>query len=186
MKIAVFCGSALGTVPLYAESAQAFGRALVAAGHELVYGGGKVGLMGVIADAVIGAGGRAVGVMPQSLCDREIQHLGLAQLHIVKDMHERKATMAQLADAFVAMPGGIGTLEELFEVWTWAQLGDHCKPCALFNVGAYYDALLAFLSHTVEQGFVAATHKDMLIVEGDPGALLLALTHYSAPLSKWE
>ncbi|MCL6415011.1 TIGR00730 family Rossman fold protein [Aestuariirhabdus sp. Z084] len=185
MKVAVFCGSANGADPLYTDSARSLGRVLVEAGHELVYGGGKVGLMGVVADAVIDAGGQVVGVMPRALRDREIQHTGLTELHIVEDMHQRKAKMAQLADAFIALPGGIGTLEELFEVWTWAQLGYHGKPCGLLNIGAYYDALLTFLGQAVSQGFVADTHLDMLLVSQDPADLLDAFDRYSPPPSKW-
>ncbi|RRJ83099.1 TIGR00730 family Rossman fold protein [Aestuariirhabdus litorea] len=185
MRVAVFCGSSAGRDTAYAESARTLGRALVTAGHELVYGGGNVGLMGLVADAVIEAGGYSVGVMPRALREREIQHPGLSELHIVADMHERKATMARLADGFVALPGGIGTLEELFEVWTWAQLGYHLKPCALLNAGAYYDGLLGFLSHMVEEGFMGPAYREMLIVEREPAALLEAIATYSPPPGKW-
>ena len=151
--VCVYCGSSPGANPIYTEAAQAFGRALVASNLALVYGGGKVGLMGVIADTVMAGGGRAIGVIPELLVDKEVGHVGLTELHVVPDMHHRKKMMADLSDAFVAMPSGAGTLEELFEVWTWAQLGYHRKPCALLNAGGFYDKLTDFLDDVVERAY---------------------------------
>src|SRR5438876_640209 len=144
-SICVFCASSTGRDPAFAASARSFGALLACEGITLVYGGGHVGLMGALADACVGAGGRVVGVIPCALWDREVGHRGLSELHVVETMHERKAKMASLADAFVALPGGLGTLEEIFEVWTWGQLGIHTKPCAFFDVDGYYAPLLAFL-----------------------------------------
>ncbi|MCP2087304.1 UNVERIFIED_ORG: uncharacterized protein (TIGR00730 family) [Paraburkholderia sediminicola] len=171
---------------MYAEAARAFGRALVQADLALVYGGGKVGLMGVIADTVMAEGGRAIGVIPELLVNKEVGHNGLTELHVVPDMHHRKKMMADLSDAFVAMPGGVGTLEELFEVYTWAQLGYHQKPVAVLNIDGFYDPLIALLKHTVDEGFMRQTYFDILQRESDPVALIDKLQRYKPPVSdKW-
>jgi uncharacterized protein (TIGR00730 family) len=155
-------------------------------GIGLVYGGGKVGLMGVLADTILTAGGEAIGVMPQALIDREIGHPGLTDMHIVGSMHERKALMAELCDAFVAVPGGIGTLEELIEVYTWSQLGIHDKGCGVLNVKGYYDHLAAFLDHAVAESFLRAQHRAVLTVADEPGELLDALAAFRPPgVAKW-
>ena len=184
--VCVYCGSAIGARPVYAEAAKAFGRALVGADLALVYGGGSVGLMGTIADEVLGLGGRAIGVIPELLMSKEVGHVGLTELHVVADMHERKKKMADLSDAFVSMPGGVGTFEELFEVYTWAQLGYHQKPVALLNVDGYYDPLIAMLRHTVEEGFMRAPFLDMLQVASDPAEMIHALRKYVPPVAdRW-
>ncbi len=186
MRICVFCGSSPGGHAFYRESAASFGQLLAARGIELVYGGAQVGLMGVLANAVLGAGGRAIGVIPQAMVDREIAHQGLTELKVVSSMHERKATMAELSDAFVALPGGIGTFEELFEVWTWGQLGLHAKPCGVLNVRGFYDRLGAFLDHVVSEGFLRPVHRAALLIERDGESLLGAIERYHAPQgSKW-
>jgi hypothetical protein len=171
---------------LYAEAARAFGRALVQADLALVYGGGKVGLMGVIADTVMAEGGRAIGVIPELLVNKEVGHNGLTELHVVPDMHHRKKMMADLSDAFVAMPGGAGTLEELFEVYTWAQLGYHQKAVALLNIDGFYDPLINMLQHTVDEGFMRQTYFDILQIDADPAGLIGKLQRYQPPVSdKW-
>ena len=171
-RICVFTGSRHGARSEYAEAAKRLGRELVVRGYGLVYGGGKVGLMTVIADTVLELKGHVTGVIPNSLVGKEVAHLGLTALRVVDSMHERKALMAELSDGFIAMPGGIGTMEELFEVLSWAQLGLHEKPCALLNVAGYYDPLIQFLDRAVEQDFIKAKHRALLIVESDPGRLL--------------
>ena len=170
--ICVFCGSSAGVRPVYAAMASQIGRLLAGRGIQLVYGGGHVGLMGTLADSALAAGGQVTGVMPQSLIDREIGHKGLTQMHIVKTMHERKALMAELAGAFIALPGGHGTLDEFCEVLTWAQLGIHAKPCGILNIEHYYDPLLEMFSRAVDEGFLKAVHRDMVLVDTDPGRLL--------------
>jgi len=186
LKVCVFCGSSEGVRPQYREAALALGRAIAARGDELVYGGSKVGLMGAVADATLGAGGRAIGVLPRALRDKEIAHEGLTELHIVESMHQRKAMMADLSGAFVALPGGMGTFEEVFEIWTWAQLGYHRKPVGLLDIEGYYDRLLAFLDQTVEEGFVKPEHRRMAIVETDPALLLDRFATYEPPtVTKW-
>lgn len=186
MHLCVFSGSSSGRLPTYTAAAEELGTALADRGIGLVYGGASVGLMGSMADAALAAGGEVIGVMPRSLFEREIGHAGLSDLRVVGSMHERKALMAELSDGFIALPGGAGTLEELFEVWTWAQLGHHRKPCALYNVEGYYDGLAAFLDHTVAEHFVKPVHREMLIVERDLDALLGAIATYEAPLvDKW-
>ncbi|MCC2654679.1 MAG: Rossman fold protein family [Microvirga sp.] len=186
MRLCVFCGSNAGQDPVYLASARALGEALAASGIGLVYGGASVGLMGAVADAVLAKGGDVIGVMPQALVDKEIAHKGLSDLRVVRSMHERKALMAELADGFIALPGGLGTFEELFEVWTWAQLGYHRKPCALLNAGGFYDKLTDFLDDVVERGFVKPIHRAMLIVESDPAALIQAIRAYEPPkVDKW-
>ncbi|HEY0294199.1 MAG TPA: TIGR00730 family Rossman fold protein [Bordetella sp.] len=185
-NICVYCGSNKGRDPLYIERAQAFGRELARRGLGLVYGGADVGIMGAVADTVLAAGGRVIGVIPESLRTKEMAHQGLTELHVVPTMHERKQLMAEKADGFVALPGGAGTLDEIFEVWTWAQLGFHRKPCGLFNVAGYFDQLAAFLDHAAGEGFMRAEHRAMLMVESDPAALLDRYAAYHAPtVSKW-
>ena len=184
--VCVYCGSATGARPVYAEAAKAFGRALVDNNLALVYGGGRVGLMGLIADEVLAAGGRAVGVIPELLVAKEVGHTDLTELHVVPDMHERKKMMADLSDAFVAMPGGVGTFEEFFEVYTWAQLGYHQKPVGLLDVNGYYDPLMAMLRHTVAEGFMRASLLDMIQVEAEPDAMIARLKNYTPPANdKW-
>ena len=172
LSVAVYCGSRFGDRPAYTQSAQTLGRLIAASGGCVVYGGGRVGLMGAVADAAIAAGGRVVGVIPQALMDREVGHTGLTELHVVQTMHERKQLMAERADAFIALPGGIGTLEEIYEVWSWQQLGYHDKPVALLNVEGYYDALLEFMRVSHERGFVSAPQYHALLVDDDPARLL--------------
>ena len=185
-SLCVFCGSRSGTEAAYDEAARALGRALAAEGITLVYGGGRVGLMGVVADAALGAGGEVVGVIPRALLEREIAHSGLTVLRVVGSMHERKALMSELSEGFIALPGGTGTLEEFFEVLTWAQLGEHRKPCGLLNAGRYYDPLLAVFDHMVQQGFLSEEHRAMVLVETEPEALLEALAGYVPPrVVKW-
>mgnify|MGYP001221535450 FL=1 len=171
-RICVFCGSTAGIRPAYAEGARALAGALVSGGHTLVYGGGNVGLMGVLADAVLAAGGEAVGVIPHTLMEREIGHTGATRLHVVDSMHERKALMADLSDAFVALPGGVGTFEELFEAITWTQLGLHRKPCGLLNVDGFYDGLLQFLDHAWTEGFIKPETRAIVSAGTDPAVLI--------------
>jgi uncharacterized protein (TIGR00730 family) len=171
-SLCVFCGSNPGASPAYAEAAARLGRIVAGRGMTLVYGGGRVGLMGVVAGAALGAGGRVIGVIPEALATLELAHDGLTELHVVGSMHERKARMSELSDGFLALPGGIGTLEEWFEVWTWSQLGFHPKPCGLLNVAGYYDHLLAFLDHVTAERFLNETHRSMAIVGDDPQLLL--------------
>ena len=180
-SVCVYCGASPGHDPVYAEAARALGREMVKRDLALVYGGGHVGLMGVIADAVLEAGGEVTGVIPKALMDTEVGHERLTRLLVVKDMHERKALMAEHADGFIAMPGGIGTLEELFEAMTWAQLGFHEKPVGLLNVNGFYDKLTAFLSQLEQEGFVRAEHKNLLINENDPSTLLERLSAFRMP-----
>lgn len=185
-SICVFCGSRSGNNPAYTEAAEALGRTLARNGITLVYGGGHVGLMGVVADAALEAGGEVVGVMPKALVEREISHDTLTKLHVVGSMHERKALMAELSEGFIALPGGAGTLEEFFEVLTWAQLGEHQKPCGLLNVAGYYDPLLTVFDHMVERGFVSPEHRKLVLVETGPAAMLDAFACYSPPTYiKW-
>jgi len=173
--LAVYCGAAHGANPVHADAARALARALVEHNIGLVYGGGKVGLMGTIADEVLRLGGEATGVIPRALVEREVGHAGLTRLFVVKDMHERKAMMSDLSEGFIAMPGGMGTLEELFEMVTWAQLGIHAKPIGLLNVNGFYDGLRAFVRHQVEEGFVRPAHEGLMIAESDPDALIRRL-----------
>jgi len=185
-SLCVFCGSRSGTEAAYDEAASALGLALAAGGITLVYGGGRVGLMGVVADAALGAGGEVVGVIPRALLEREIAHTGLTDLRVVGSMHKRKALMSELSEGFIALPGGTGTLEEFFEVLTWAQLGEHRKPCGLLNAGRYYDPLLAVFDHMVQQGFLSEEHRAMVLVETEPEALLEAIAGYVPPrVVKW-
>lgn len=185
-SVAVYCGSSAGTNPLYVAQAQALGAALVAQGLALVYGGGRVGLMGTIADAVLAAGGRVVGVIPDFLANKELAHRGCTELHVVGSMHERKLLMADRADAFIAMPGGYGTLEELFEVLTWGQLGLHRKPVGLLNVAGYYDHLLRALDRMRDDELLRAENRAQLLQSPDPTDLLALLAAYQpVEVPKW-
>jgi uncharacterized protein (TIGR00730 family) len=185
-RVCVYAGSTLGSDPTYVDAAKALAGLLAERGIGLVYGGSKIGLMGVLADTALAAGGEVIGVMPQALVDREIGHQGLTELRIVDSMHDRKALMADLSDAFVAVPGGIGTLEELIEVYTWSQLGIHSKACGVLNVRGYYDALAAFLDHAVEEGFLRPQQRAVLIVAAAPAELLDRLAASEPPpVRKW-
>jgi len=185
-RLAVFCGSNPGARPEYVEGAHAFGRLLCQRGIGVVYGGSSVGLMAAIAEAVLDELGDIIGVIPKMLVEREVAHRALSDLRIVGSMHERKALMAELSGGFVALPGGIGTLEEFFEIWTWAQLGVHEKPCGLLNIAGYFDPLLEFLDRAVEEKFVRDVHRSMVIVESDAAALLDRFESYEAPkVVKW-
>jgi uncharacterized protein (TIGR00730 family) len=185
-RICVFCGSSEGFRPIYADTARALGRALVDRGLGLVYGGGNVGLMGIVADAVMQSGGEVIGVIPEALVERELAHGDVTQLIVVSSMHERKAKMAELADAFIAMPGGYGTFEEFCEIITWAQLGLHRKPCGILNVDRYYDPLLKLFDHAVAEGFLRPTNRLLVIQESDPRRLLDTLANYTPPQTeKW-
>ena len=177
MRLCVFCGSKPGDNPAYAEAAAELGRKLAEQKIGLVYGGASVGLMGAIADATLQAGGDAIGVIPQSLIDKEIAHPDLTQMHVVSGMHERKALMADLSDGFIALPGGIGTLEELFEIWTWAQLGMHNKPCVLLNVAGYYNQLIGFLDQMTQAGYLKENSRSMLRIASNPVEAIAACSH---------
>jgi hypothetical protein len=185
-RVLVFCGSSPGGRPEYAQCATALGRKLAARGLEVVYGGAHVGLMGVLADATLGAGGKVIGVIPNRLVEAEIAHAGLTKLHIVDTMHERKALMAELSDAVIALPGGTGTLDELFEMFTWSQLGLHRMPIGLLDASGYWQPLLSFLEHAVNERFLRAEHFETMLVERDPEALLDRLaSHRPRVLDKW-
>jgi len=185
-KICVYCGSSPGKNPAYSLAAQSLATAMCERGIGLVYGGAAIGVMGAIANAVLEAGGEAIGVIPRSLAVKEVAHTNLTELHVVASMHERKAMMAGLADGFIALPGGWGTLEEIFEILTWAQLGFHEKPCALLNIEGYYDNLFRFLENSFEQEFVNPLYRPMLIEARDSGALLDQFATYRAPkVRKW-
>ena len=172
LSLCVYCGSRSGSEPAYARAAEAVGTLIGQLGWQLVYGGGRAGLMGTVADAALAAGARVVGVIPNSLMVRELGHAGLHELHVVETMHQRKQLMAERSDAFLALPGGIGTFEELFEVWTWRQLGYHDKPVGLLNVAGYYDALIEFLRQTQQRGFVYEAQRELLQVDEDAQRLL--------------
>ena len=180
-RVCVFSGSASGRHPEYAGAARALADELTRRGLGLVYGGGSIGLMGVLADAVLAAGGEVIGVIPRGLVTRELLHTGVTELRVVQSMHERKATMAELADAFVALPGGLGTLEETLEVLTWAQLGIQRKPVALLNVRGYWDALLALFAHAVREGFLQSEYRDLLLTAATPGPLLDRVAAWQPP-----
>lgn len=186
-RVCVYCGSSAGGRPVYRDVARALGRALARRGWGLVYGGGGIGLMGTVAETVAAAGGEVIGVIPHALMAREgVAANGLGELRVVDTMHARKAMMAELSDAFVAMPGGLGTLEELFETLTWAQLGIHGKPCALLDAGGYYEPLVALLDHSVAEGFVRPQHRALLLVGDDPEDLLERLErHRPQVVEKW-
>jgi uncharacterized protein (TIGR00730 family) len=180
-RLCIFCGSSPGRDPAYLAAAAELGTFLAKRGIGIVYGGAAIGLMGTVADAARAAGGEVIGVIPRALVELEVAHVGLADLRIVGSMHERKALMAELSDGFIALPGGIGTLEELFEIWTWGQLGSHRKPCALLNVAGFYDRLLAFLDFIVDEAFLRPVHRSMLLVGETPASLLEKLQSYRAP-----
>ncbi|OWP61995.1 Rossman fold protein, TIGR00730 family [Hymenobacter amundsenii] len=185
-SVAVYCGSSAGTNPEFSQQATEMGRILAERNLTLVYGGGRVGLMGVVADSVLAHGGRAIGVIPDFLMGKEVEHRGLTELHVVKSMHERKLLMAELAEGFVAMPGGFGTLEELFEVLTWGQLGLHKKPIGVLNVAGFYDHLLRALDHMADQGLLRRENRQQLLSHPNPAALLDALAAYvPVELEKW-
>ena len=187
-SVCVFCGSSSGTRPDYAEAARQLGTALAARRLEVVTGAGHIGLMGVLADATLAAGGRVVGVIPAALVQRELAHQGLSELHVVETMHQRKALMADRSDAFLALPGGFGTADELFEILTWAQLGIHAKPVGLLNVGGFFDPLLAWVNHAFSEGFVKQKHAALLHVASDVNGLLDTLAQHSPepPTDKWS
>jgi uncharacterized protein (TIGR00730 family) len=185
-RICVYCGSSLGKNPAYSVAARALAKELCKRDIGLVFGGGAVGIMGVVADAVLEAGGEVVGVIPKSLAKKEVAHYGLSELHVVASMHERKAMMADLADGFIALPGGWGTLEEIFEMLTWAQLGFHEKPCGLLNVEGYFDGLIGFLENSFEQQFVKELYRPLLMQSNEPMVLLDQFSSYKAPkVRKW-
>lgn len=185
--LCVYCGSSLGRRPEYADGAKAMAQALVRRELQLVYGGASVGIMGLLADTVLELGGRATGVIPESLLKKEVAHDGLNELHVTQSMHERKTLMAELSDGFIALPGGIGTLEEMFEIWTWAQLGFHKKPVGLLNVAGYYDSLVQLIDDSVDEGFVKPLHRKMFAVESDPDQLLDRFEAYQPPHGdKWD
>jgi uncharacterized protein (TIGR00730 family) len=185
-RVCVYGGSSSGTDAVHAVAARGLGAFLAGRGLGIVYGGGRVGLMGAMADGALAAGGEVIGVIPEKLQALELAHLGLTKLHVVDGMHSRKMLMAQLADAFIAMPGGFGTLEEVFEATTWTQLNYHKKPVGLLNVGGYYDALIGFLDETVREGFVHPRHRPLIAADGDPERLLKALEGMEIPdLKKW-
>lgn len=183
-SIAVFCGANAGNKDVYSQAAAKLGQLMAAQSIKLVFGGGKVGLMGTIADAILGAGGEAVGVIPQSLVDREVAHTGLTELQVVKTMHERKALMAGHSDAFIAMPGGFGTLDEINEIITWNQLGIIKKPVAFYNVNGYFDKFIELIAHGVQEGFIKPEYADSLIVEADAEVLLQKLTRFAEAVSE--
>jgi len=185
-SVCVFCGASIGANPAYREAAIALGQAIARRGLTLVYGGGAVGLMGTVADAALAAGGEVIGIIPQSLMNAEIGHKGLTRLEVVDGMHARKARMAELSDAFIALPGGLGTLEELFEVWTWGQLGYHAMPLGLLDVNGFYEKLGGFLDQIVEEGFVRPQHRAMLLLGQLPDELLEGMERFESPvLPKW-
>ncbi|MBO6674984.1 MAG: TIGR00730 family Rossman fold protein [Rhizobiales bacterium] len=185
-SVCVFCGSNPGNHPDYAAAAEALGQAIAKRGACLIYGGAEVGLMGITADAALAAGGEVIGIIPKALMDKEIGHKGLTRLEAVGSMHERKARMAELSDGFVNLPGGTGTLEEMFEVWTWGQLGFHDKPIGVLNVRGFYDPLMTFLDHQRDEGFVKPGLRDTLLSADSPGTLLDAMEAYEAPVvQKW-
>ena len=185
-RLAVYCGSSPGADPAYAAAARALGAEMAARGIGLVLGGGHVGLMGAIADAVLEAGGEVIGVIPTALRDKELAHQGCTELHVVSTMHERKSLMADFAKGFIAMPGGFGTFDEMFEMLTWGQLGYHTRPCGFLNVAGYYDALFAFLDSCVEARFVTRVHREMIIASTDPAELLDRMAAFQPPdQAKW-
>jgi uncharacterized protein (TIGR00730 family) len=185
-RLAVYCGSSPGADPAYAAAARALGTEMAARGIGLVFGGGHVGLMGAIADAVLEAGGEVIGVIPEALRDKELAHQGCTELHVVSTMHERKSLMADFAKGFIAMPGGFGTFDEMFEMLTWGQLGYHTRPCGFLNVAGYYDALFAFLDICVEARFVTRVHREMIITATEPGELLDGMAAFEPPdQAKW-
>ena len=184
-SIAIFCGSSLGSDAIFAETAHHTGQLIAEQGKTLVYGGGRSGLMGIVADSALNAGGQVIGVIPQGLVDRELAHPHLTELYIVKNMHERKTMMADLSDGFIALPGGAGTIEEIFEQWTWAQLGIHLKPCAFLNIEGFYDHLLQFIQLTTEKEFTRSRFTDALIHSDSIESILNIFESFQAPEPKW-
>ncbi|WP_112261588.1 TIGR00730 family Rossman fold protein [Lentzea terrae] len=184
MRVGVFCGSSAGRVR-HMEVAAQVGRVLAEQGVGVVYGGGRIGTMGAVADGALSAGGSVIGVIPRHMIEWEIAHDGLTELHVVDTMHERKALMADLSDAFVALPGGAGTLDELFEIWTWAQLDLHAKPIGLLNLDGYYDHLLAMIDHMVSEGFLKPAYREMVLVDDDLDRLLNRFADYAPPVYRW-
>ena len=185
-SVCVYCGSNSGRKEAYSNAARELAKSLVNRNIRLVYGGGSVGLMGLVADTVLQLGGQAVGVIPEALVRKEVAHNNLTELHVTKSMHERKNLMADLSDGFIALPGGFGTLEELFEIWTWAQLGIHRKPCGLLNIEGYFNSLISFLDHAVVEQFVKQPHRSILIIENKPEALLDQFADYKPlPIQQW-
>lgn len=185
-RVCVYCASNDGARPEYLASARQIGTLLAERGMAVVYGGGRVGLMGALADAALGAGGEVIGVMPHALVQREVAHHGLTALHVVDSMHERKALLAEMADAFVALPGGLGTLEEFFETWTWAQLGVHQKPVGLLDVADYWRPLVTMLEHVEAEGFMRGTPREWLVIDTDPTSLLDRLATFQPPrMRRW-
>jgi uncharacterized protein (TIGR00730 family) len=184
--IAVYCGSSAGHGEAYRLAARQLGAAIARRGYTLVYGGARIGLMGEVADAALAAGGAVTGIIPRWLVDRELVHEGLTTVEVVDTMHTRKARMAELADAFVALPGGFGTMDELFEVLTWNQIGLHSKPCGLLNAENYYDHLISFIDHTIAQGFIPAQHRSLIAASPDADTLLDLIASAPAPRAKWE
>ncbi len=185
-SVCVFCGSSFGGNEVYRRAAAETGKVIAESGYRLVYGGASVGLMGAVADAALAAGGEVIGILPAALQEKEIDHTGLTESHIVSSMHERKAMMAEFSDAFIALPGGAGTLEEIFEVWTWGQLGYHTKPCGFLNIEGFFDGLLAFLDHQVGEGFTKPEMRAMVQVGTDPAGLLAQFAGYKPPSThKW-
>jgi len=184
-SIAIFCGSAIGTDSIFLDTAQKMGQTIAGQGKTLVYGGGRSGLMGVVADSALQAGGKVIGVIPNALVDRELAHPHLTELYVVKNMHERKTKMSELSDAFIALPGGAGTLEEIFEQWTWAQLGIHLKPCAFLNVEGFYDDLLKFIQLTTAKGFTHARFSESIIASDSIDHILQQFDAFQAPQPKW-
>ena len=187
-RICIYCGSSLGSKPVYAEAAKVMGTAVARRGCELVYGGGKVGLMGTLADAVLAAGGHVIGIMPKHLADNEIAHNGLNELRVVDTMHARKEMMIRIADAMIALPGGWGTYDEFAEAVTWAQLGLHAKPLGLLNVAGFFDGLIALVDHAIDEGFVRPVHRELVVVDADVERLLDRIEAYVPPAGavKWE
>ena len=179
--ICVYCGSSNGRLEAYGDAGAVLAQALVKHNIGLVYGGASIGVMGKVADEVLALGGEVIGVIPKALAHKEVAHHHLTQLHVTDTMHERKMLMAELSDGFIALPGGIGTFEELFEIWTWAQLGFHHKPCGILNVAGYYDHLIQFLDHVLAEQFVKQETRDLLMVESDPDILLDRFINYQAP-----
>ena len=185
-SVCVFCGSSVGAHSAYHQAARDLGTALARRGLTLVYGGGRVGLMGIMAEAALANSGRVIGIIPDHLEEREVGHAGLTELYVVQSMHERKALMAEKSDAFLALPGGIGTLEEFFEVWTWGQLGLHSKPYGLLNVNGFYGPMVRMIDHMVQQEFLRPAHRDLVLVEEDIDRMLDKLArHHPPPQDKW-
>lgn len=186
MRVCLFCGSSEGNRPAYAAAAEGFGEAIAAGSHELIYGGARIGLMGIAADAALRGGSQVIGIIPHGLADRELAHERVTELIRVDTMHERKFEMSQRADAFAVLPGGAGTHDEFFEMWTWVQIGVHDKPIGFLNVDGFFDPLFAYVDHMIEEGFLRGTYRDTLVIADQPDALLLKLAEYGGTPTKWE